>query len=104
VESAGWEAVVHPDEATDADVLLVEPGDARAFELARRLREARPDLPVVCVSIYPAGPETAALSPTAYLVKPFSVGELQRVLAAALNGHASRPNGSATAALSHQTQ
>jgi CheY-like chemotaxis protein len=104
VEGAGWEAVVQHDEADGADLVVVEPGDARSFELARRLREARPDLPVVCVSIYPAGPETAALSPTAYLVKPFSVGELQRVLAGALNGHASRPNGSATAALSHQTQ
>ena len=104
VESAGWQAVVEPDDAVGADLVLVEPGDARSFELARRLRETRPELPVVCVSIYPAGPETDALSPTAYLVKPFSVGELQRVLAAALNGHASRPNGSATAALSHQTQ
>lgn len=101
VESAGWQAVVEPDDVAGADVVLVEPGDARSFELARRLREARPELPVVCVSIYPAGPETESLSPTAYLVKPFSVGELQRVLASALNGHAS---GSATAALSHQTQ
>ena len=104
VESAGWQAVVEPDEASDADALLVEPGDARSFELARKLLRERPDLPVVCVSIYPAGPETASLSPSAYLVKPFSVGELQRALAEALNGHASRPNGSATAALSHQTQ
>jgi DNA-binding response OmpR family regulator len=104
VEGAGWQAVVEPDEASGADALLIEPGDARSFELACELRRTRPDLPVVCVSIYPAGPEMQSLAPTAYLVKPFSVGELQRVLARALTGHASRPNGSATAALSHQTQ
>jgi CheY-like chemotaxis protein len=103
VEGAGWE-VLDAEGAAEADVLLIEPGDAPSFELAQRLRRARPDLPVVCVSIYPPGPETEPLSPLAYLLKPFSVGELQRVLAAALNGQASRPNGSLTAALSHQTQ
>jgi CheY-like chemotaxis protein len=104
VEGAGWQAVVDAREAEGADALLIEPGDAASFELARRLRESRPDLPLVCVSIYPPGPETEPLSPSAYLLKPFSVAELQRVLAAALDGHASRPSGSATAALSHQTQ
>ena len=104
IEGAGWEAVLDADEAADADALLIEPGDGPSLELARRLRRARPELPVVCVSIYPPGPESEPLAPTAYLLKPFSVGELQRVLAAALNGHASRPNGSATAALSHHTQ
>lgn len=82
----------------------IEPGDASSFELARRARERRPGLPLVCVSIYPPGPETEPLSPSAYLLKPFSVAELQRVLADALDGHASRPSGAATAALSHQTQ
>lgn len=104
VEGAGWEAVVDPRCADEVDALLIEPGDATAFELALRVRARRPEMPLVCVSIYPPGPETEPLSPSAYLLKPFSVGELQRVLARALDGHASRPTGAATAALSHQTQ
>jgi DNA-binding NarL/FixJ family response regulator len=104
VEGAGWEAVVDPDEAVHADAFLFEPGDPGSLALARKLRGERPELPLVCVSIYPAGPETSALGPAAYLVKPFSVVELQRALSAALEGQASGASGSATAALSHQRQ
>ena len=104
VEGAGWEAVVDADGAAHADAFLFEPGDPGSLALARRLREERPELPLVCVSIYPAGPETSALRPSAYLVKPFSVVELQRALSAALAGQANGASGSATAALSHQRQ
>jgi DNA-binding NarL/FixJ family response regulator len=104
VEGAGWEAAIDPDEAERADAFLFEPGDPGSLALARRLREKRPGLPLVCVSIYPAGPETTALRPSAYLVKPFSVVELQRALSAVLAGQASGANGSATAALSHHRQ
>jgi CheY-like chemotaxis protein len=104
VEGAGWEAVVDADDAWRADAFLFEPGDAGSLALARRLRQERPGLPLVCVSIYPAGPETSALEPSAYLVKPFSVVELQRALSAALDGQANGATGSATAALSHQRQ
>lgn len=104
VESAGWDASVEADEAAGADVFLFEPGDPGSLALARRLRFERPDMPFVCVSIFPAGADTAALAPAAYLVKPFSVLELQRALSAALNGQASGAGGSATAALSHQRQ
>jgi two-component SAPR family response regulator len=66
------------------DALVVEPASAHGLSLARKLRSLRPELPIVCVSIYPRGPEVTDLRPLAYLVKPFALGELERVLTTAL--------------------
>lgn len=74
----------HEAEASEVDLLLIEPASPEALDLARRLREVRADLPIVCVSIYPSGPESGQLAPTAYLVKPFSVTELIGVMRSAL--------------------
>ncbi|MGH3102548.1 MAG: hypothetical protein ACRDN6_00405 [Gaiellaceae bacterium] len=100
----GYEAIVAEPERTeqpDADAVLIEPGDVRALDLARRMRAARPELPVICLSIYPPSLETDLLGPTAYLIKPFSVAELQRVLTAAVSGNGA---GATSAPLSHHTQ
>lgn len=63
-----------------ADVLLVEPGDAVALDLARWARANVPALPIVCTSIFPAGAEASELRPDAYLVKPFALHELECAL------------------------
>ena len=100
IASMNWESVEDP---RDVDLLLLEPGWPAGLELAQRLRAERPDLPIVCLSIYGRRSEVAALSPSAYLVKPFSVTELQRALRAALAAGTDAA-GTASAPLSHQTQ
>ena len=50
---------------------------AGGVELATKLRETNPGLPILVVSIYPPTPEVTALAPAAYLVKPFALAELQ---------------------------
>lgn len=104
VEAMGYEALVDEPAQTDPiDVLLIEPGSEQALDRARRLRSTRPDLPVVCVSIYPPQLESDLLYPAAYLVKPFSVAELQDVLRNVVaSGTAAA--GAASAPPSHQTQ
>lgn len=104
VEAMGFEALVdEPEHAASIDVLLIEPGNEQALDRARRLRTTRPDLPVVCVSIYPPQLESDMLYPAAYLVKPFSVAELQDVLRKVVaSGTAAAV--AASAPPSHQTQ
>ena len=104
VEAMGYDALVtEPEHASSIDVMLIEPGSEQALESARRLRATRPDLPIVCVSIYPPQLESDLLYPAAYLVKPFSVAELQDVLRKVVaSGTAAA--GAASAPLSHQTQ
>jgi two-component SAPR family response regulator len=85
VERLGHEPVCSTqldDSAVDA--LVVEPASENGLALAREIRTSRPDLPIVCVSIYPRGPEVVDLRPLAYLVKPFALAELERVLTHAL--------------------
>jgi CheY-like chemotaxis protein len=104
VEAMDWQAPTSPATAPDAiDLLLVEPGWPEGLELARRMRAARPDLPIVCLSIYPRELDTELLLPSAYLVKPFSVTELQGALRNALAA-GTVAFGAASAPLSHQTQ
>ena len=74
----------------DADVLLVEPADRRALAAAQALRQRDDELPIVCTSIYPATRGAHGLRPVAYLVKPFPLGELERVLVEAV-GRVSAP-------------
>ena len=91
VERLGHEAVfpsgrrgeVLPD--GDVDVLLLEPADPAARTTAERLRRRRRELPIVCASIYPDFEQLGSLRPFAYLVKPFGLCELERVLCAAVD-------------------
>ena len=63
------------------DALLLEPGDRESKMVASRLRAKDPDLPIVCVSIYPPhADDLHQLDPVAYLVKPFSITALQSAL------------------------
>jgi DNA-binding response OmpR family regulator len=73
------------DEAPSIDAALIEPAFPETFAAATRLRELRPRLPIVCLSIYPKSVAVAALAPIAYLLKPFTLAELERTLIAALD-------------------
>jgi len=56
----------------------------------RRLRRARPEVPTVCVSIYPPTPDVRALGCVVHLLKPFSLGEREEALEQALLGAPAR--------------
>lgn len=93
VERLGHEPVRHDPRAQggllDVDLVLLEPDAGRALPLARALRDRRPSLPIVCVSIYPQTPEVRALEPIAYLLKPFDFAALAQAITTALE--AQRP-------------
>lgn len=67
----------------EIDVILIEPGGV-GLDLAQELRARAPQLPLVCSSIYPPGPETDSLRPAAYLVKPYPASELEAAIRAAV--------------------
>lgn len=67
----------------DADVLLLEPALTGGLELARALRERRPDAEIVVCSIYPPSEDILALRPAAHLEKPFTREALDHALARA---------------------
>jgi DNA-binding response OmpR family regulator len=64
------------------DAAIIDPGEGDGLPLARLLR--RKGVPVVFTSIFPAGPDTLDLTPTAYLVKPFALFSLEQALTAAI--------------------
>ena len=69
----------------DAHVLVVEPASRVDLDSAKDLREADPQLPIVCVSILPAFDEALDLDPAAYLVKPFTVAGLRSTVESVLD-------------------
>jgi DNA-binding response OmpR family regulator len=87
----GHEAVIYngswSSPLQSVDVILIEPGGGR-IDLARELRRLAPHLPMVCSSIYPRSPETDALAPSAYLVKPFPASRLDAAIRAAVPSRA----------------
>ena len=71
IEAMDWQAPTSPATDPDAiDLLLVEPGWPEGLELARRMRKARPDLPIVCLSIYPRELDFELLLPTGTAAPP----------------------------------
>jgi CheY-like chemotaxis protein len=88
VRELGHEPVaVEPGgELPPCDVLVAEPGSPLGRDAAARLRAERPGTPLVLVSIYPRGPETAALAPAAHLLKPFRLADLEAALRDAVAG------------------
>jgi len=64
------------------DAAVVEPGEAAALIVARKLRAK--GVPVLFTSIYPPDADVLALEPEAYLVKPFPLYALERALQEAL--------------------
>jgi CheY-like chemotaxis protein len=73
------------------DAAIVEPATDESFAAALELRAAQPELPIVCLSIYPRSDATAALTPVGYVLKPFSLAELENALTAAIAGSVLSP-------------
>jgi DNA-binding response OmpR family regulator len=85
VRRLGHEPVVADDangDYDDCDAAVMEPGDGTALPLAKRLHDQ--GTPVIFTSIFPADRELLALGPVSYLVKPFSLYELESALGSAL--------------------
>jgi AmiR/NasT family two-component response regulator len=72
-----------PPQLEHDDVLVVEPADPSSLQTALEASQRLPSLRIVCVSVYSSIPETVALKPHAYIVKPFRLEELERALRAA---------------------
>jgi CheY-like chemotaxis protein len=68
----------------DFEALLVEPAVPGCLRYAQAVRRARPEVPIVSVSIYPPTPDVKALGCVMHLLKPFSLCELESALEQAL--------------------
>ena len=68
----------------EVDLLVAEPGTPGTLELAHELRAAQPALPIVVVSFLPQPPTWTALAPAAYVLKPFTVVQLEKAVESAL--------------------
>jgi CheY-like chemotaxis protein len=85
----GHEAVAHDrrwqaDRLPDVDVLILEPTLPDGVELARALRRAKPELPVICTASDPPPQDVQQLQPVACLAKPFAVADLEQALRGAV--------------------
>jgi DNA-binding response OmpR family regulator len=87
VERLGFQPVTKTrldDMFLPVDAVIVEPAAPTALLIARGLRDRHPDVPIICVSIFPPEPTALELEPLAYLEKPFGLGELEGILRTAL--------------------
>jgi hypothetical protein len=88
----GHEPMLDDASLQPVDAILLEPAHAPSVERARAFRAADGDTPIVCTSIELPDPGTRRLDPVAYLVKPFSLPDIENALAVALqnrNGNGS---------------
>jgi CheY-like chemotaxis protein len=72
-----------PDVAA-VDAALVETAAPGGVDIAQALHDA--GVPTIVVSIQPPTPELRELEPAAYLLKPFSLAELETAIASAIAG------------------
>ena len=87
VRGLGHEVVLDPDASPDdIDLLLVDTGESVGFGIARSVHAARPDLPVVVVSIYDQSHRELEFRPKAYVAMPFRLADLEGAISGALNG------------------
>jgi DNA-binding response OmpR family regulator len=81
---------VHEATGVSVSAVVFEPADAAALAAAVAARAARPDVPLVCVSIRRPTEAVAALDPAAYLLKPFAIGALCDAIRAAVSARGRR--------------
>jgi CheY-like chemotaxis protein len=86
VRRAGHEPVGHGELTSDdaPQLMILEPASADGLAAAARLRRRLEDLPIICASILPPSAESLALGPTAHLLKPFRLVELEAAISSAL--------------------
>jgi CheY-like chemotaxis protein len=65
-------------------LLIVEPAAPASLRQARALQRRLGQLPIVCVSIEPAGAAARALQPASYLIKPVRRAQLEQAINDAL--------------------
>jgi CheY-like chemotaxis protein len=86
----GHEPLLDDAELASVDAILVEPSHAPSVERAQAFRAVNGHTPIICASIDLPDAGSRQLDPTAYLVKPFALPDLEAALTRALNGkHAS---------------
>jgi CheY-like chemotaxis protein len=79
----GYEPVAFGrDEQGPFDAAVIEPGEPGGMRLAMRMRAQ--GTPVIFASIFPVDHSTQALHPSAHLVKPFPLYQLEQALHAAV--------------------
>ena len=89
VSRLGHEAVLSnlgAPPADEIDLLLVEPTSRRALDLTCALLDERPDLPVVALSVFPRAQEWKQIELCSYVLKPFTVAQIELVIGQCLNG------------------
>lgn len=87
LKGLGHEPIVlggEPAGPPPADLLLLEPTSPHYLEQARTARALDPRLPVISMSVLPAGADFLARGPLAYLRKPFTSAGLDAAIETAL--------------------
>jgi hypothetical protein len=82
----GHEPLLDDADLAPVDAILLEPSHAPSVERAQAFRAVNGGTPIVCASIDLPDAGSRRLSPTAYLVKPFALPDLEAALKGALNG------------------
>jgi CheY-like chemotaxis protein len=67
------------------DLLLLEPASRADMRLAQRLRSRFPELPILCVSIYPPSLDMRKLGTSGHLMKPFRRSQFEQSVESALS-------------------
>jgi hypothetical protein len=75
------------------DAILLEPAHPPSVERAAAFKAVDEETPVVCASIDLPNAGTRRLGPTAYLVKPFALPDVELALSRALEGRSENGNG-----------
>jgi DNA-binding NarL/FixJ family response regulator len=65
-------------------LLILEPTSRSGYLAAARLRVARPDLPIICISTESPSRTVQELGPVAYFVNPVAIAEIEQAVANAL--------------------
>ena len=88
VARLGHEPVQNVESTGDVrpgDVVVVEPGDEKAYAAALAIHRERPEVPIVCVSVFSEVPGDArALEPIAHVLKPFRLADVERAIESAV--------------------
>lgn len=82
----GHEPVLDDADLAPVDAIVLEPSHAPSVERAQAFRAVNGNTPIVCTSIELPDAGSRRLAPTAYLVKPFALPDLEAALSRALNG------------------
>jgi hypothetical protein len=92
----GHEPLLEDARLQVVDAILLEPAHAPSVERARAFRAADGDTPIVCTSIDFPDAGSRRLDPVAFLIKPFALPDLERVLREALGKSNGNGNGKGT--------